>query len=96
MYICLSFFPFFLLKKKNIMQGRIQGGRVPPKIGKNMISDTLIVIYPPLPPYKVLYFTTHTTVRCVQHHVIKFISDLRQVGCFLRVLPPPIKLATVI
>ena len=31
--------------------------------------------------------------RSVQHYVIKFISDLRQVGDFLRVLrfPPPIK-----
>jgi hypothetical protein len=29
----------------------------------------------------------------IQHHVIKFVSDLRQVGGFLRVLqfPPPIK-----
>ena len=33
-----------------------------------------------------------------QHYVIKFVSDLRQVGCFLRVLrfPPPIKLTTKI
>ena len=32
--------------------------------------------------------------RGVQHYVIKFVSDLRQVGGFLRVLrfPPPIKL----
>ena len=30
----------------------------------------------------------------IHHHVIKFVSDLRQVGGFLRVLrfPPPIKL----
>jgi hypothetical protein len=29
--------------------------------------------------------------RGVQHYVIKFVSDLRQVGCFLQVLwfPPP-------
>jgi len=29
--------------------------------------------------------------RCVQHYVIKFVSDLQQVGGFLRVLrfPPP-------
>jgi hypothetical protein len=34
----------------------------------------------------------------VQHYVIKFVSDLRQVGGFLRVLrfPPPIKLAAMI
>jgi hypothetical protein len=32
--------------------------------------------------------------RCVQHYVIKFVSDFRQVGAFLRVVwfPPPIKL----
>jgi hypothetical protein len=34
----------------------------------------------------------------IQHYVIKFVSDLRQVCCFLRVLrfPPPIKLTTTI
>jgi hypothetical protein len=34
----------------------------------------------------------------LQHYVIKFVSDLRQVGGFLRVLrfPPPIKLTTTI
>ena len=36
--------------------------------------------------------------RCVQHYVIKFVSDLRQVGGFLRVLrfPPPINLTATI
>ena len=36
--------------------------------------------------------------RGVQHYVIKFVSDLRQVGCLLRVLrfPPPIKLTAMI
>ena len=36
--------------------------------------------------------------RGVQHYVIKFVSDLRQVGCFLQVLrfPPPIKLTATI
>jgi len=48
-------------------------------------------------------FIVHLTQGCefeyrseqgVQHYVIKFISDLQQVGGFLRVLwfPPPIKL----
>jgi hypothetical protein len=34
----------------------------------------------------------------LQHYVIKFVSDLRQVGGFLRVLrfPPPIKLTATI
>jgi hypothetical protein len=36
--------------------------------------------------------------RGVQHYVIKFVSDLRQIGGFLRVLlfPPPIKLTATI
>jgi hypothetical protein len=36
--------------------------------------------------------------RGVQHYVMKFVSDLRQVGGFLRVLrfPPPIKLTATI
>ena len=34
----------------------------------------------------------------IQHYVIKFVNDLPQVGCFLRVLrsPPPIKLTSTI
>ena len=37
-------------------------------------------------------------VYLIQHHVIKFVIDLRQVGGFLKVLrfPPPIKLTTTI
>jgi len=37
-------------------------------------------------------------VYSIQHYVIKFVSDLRQVGGFLRVhrFPPPIKLITTI
>jgi hypothetical protein len=37
-------------------------------------------------------------VYSIQHYVMKFVSDLRQVGGFLRVLrfPPPIKLTTTI
>jgi hypothetical protein len=36
--------------------------------------------------------------RGVKHYVIKFVSDLRQFGGFLRVLrfPPPIKLTAMI
>ena len=38
--------------------------------------------------------SAHGDVYSIQHYVIKFVSDLRQVGGFLRVLryPPPIKL----
>jgi hypothetical protein len=37
---------------------------------------------------------SHGEVYLIQHYVIKFVSDMRQVGDFLRVLrfPPPIKL----
>ena len=40
----------------------------------------------------------HGEVYSIQHYVIKFVSDLRQVGGFLRVLrfPPPIKLTATI
>ena len=42
--------------------------------------------------------TAHGKVYSIQHHVIKFVSDLRQVNGFLRVtwFPPPIKLTTMI
>ena len=40
----------------------------------------------------------HGDVYSVQHYVIKFVSDLLQVGGFLRVLqfPPPIQLTATI
>jgi len=40
----------------------------------------------------------HSDVYSIQHYVIKFVSDFRQVGGFLRVLwfPPSIKLTTAI
>ena len=39
----------------------------------------------------------YNTIYSIQHYVINFVSDLRQIGGFLRVLPfpPPIKLTTV-
>jgi len=42
--------------------------------------------------------TARDEVYSIQHYVIKFISDLRQVGGFLRVLqfPPTIKLTATI
>jgi hypothetical protein len=41
---------------------------------------------------------THGEVYSIQHYVIRFVSDLRQVGGFLLVLrfPPPIKLTAKI
>ena len=40
----------------------------------------------------------HGEVYSIQHYVIKFVSDLRQVGGFLQVLrfPPPTRLTTTI
>jgi hypothetical protein len=40
----------------------------------------------------------HGEVYSIQHYVIKFVSDLRQLSGFLRVLqfPPPIKLTAMI
>jgi hypothetical protein len=40
----------------------------------------------------------HGEVYLIQHYVIKFVSDLRQAGCFLWVLglPPSIKLTATI
>ena len=40
----------------------------------------------------------HNKVYSIQHYVIKFVSDLRQIGGFHRVLrfPPPIKLTATI
>jgi len=42
--------------------------------------------------------TVHGEVFSIQHYVIKFVSDLRQVSDFLRILcfPPPIKLTAMI
>jgi hypothetical protein len=40
----------------------------------------------------------HSEMYLIQHYVIEFVSDLRQVGVFFRVLrfPPPIKLTATI
>jgi hypothetical protein len=45
-----------------------------------------------------LWVRTHGEVYSIYHYVIKFVSDLRQIGCFLWVLrfPPPIKLTVTI
>ena len=42
--------------------------------------------------------SVHGEVYSIQHYVMKFVSDLRQVDGFLRVLwfPPPIKLTATI
>jgi len=57
---------------------------------------TLSVQSVPITTYVVSSNTVHGKVYSIQHYMIKFVSDLRQVGGFLRVLwfPPPIKLVT--
>jgi len=42
--------------------------------------------------------SAHCVVSSIQHYVIKFVTDLRQIGGFLLKLwfPPPIKLTTTI
>jgi hypothetical protein len=49
-------------------------------------------------PVQSVHITVHGGVYSIQHYMIKFVSDLRQVCGFLRVLlyPPPIKLTTTI
>ena len=48
--------------------------------------------------FKYTFYTVGRLVNCLKHYVIKFISDLRQVGGFLRVLlfPPPMILTATI
>ena len=43
-------------------------------------------------------YPAHGEVYAIEHYVIKFVSDMRQVGCFLWVLrnPLPIKLIATI
>ena len=48
--------------------------------------------------HRLMFVSSNLDQGCVQHYVMKFVSDLRQVGRFLRVLrcPPPIKLTATI
>jgi hypothetical protein len=49
----------------------------------------------PITTNVVSFNPVHGEVYSIQHYVMKFISDLRQVGGFLR-FPPPIKLTATI
>jgi hypothetical protein len=64
--------------------------------GTGKISALLLLVQSVPITTKVLCSNpVHGAVYLMQHYVIKFVSDLRQVVGFLRVLrfPPPIKLA---
>ena len=54
-----------------------------------------IHVYVPITNKAVSSNPVHVEVYSIQHHVIKFVSDLRQVGGFL-LFPPPIKLTATI
>ena len=62
------------------------------------VGFTLPVQSVPITTKVVSLTPVHGEVYSIQHYVIKFVSDLRQVGGFLRVLrfPPPIKLTATI
>ena len=63
-----------------------------------VVRFTLHVISVPITTKSVSSNPAHGEVYSIQHYVIKFVTDLRLVGGFLRVLrfPPPIKLTTTI
>jgi hypothetical protein len=61
------------------------------------VGFTLPVQSVPITTKVVSLTPVHGEVYSIQHYVIKFVSDLRQVGGFLSVLwfPPPIKLTAM-
>ena len=61
-------------------------------------SDRMVVGYTTVTSKVVRSNPVHDEVYLIQHYVIKFVSDLREVGGFLLVLqfPPPIKLTVMI
>jgi hypothetical protein len=69
-----------------------------PRNSEISFTDTRMTSLYPLPLYKEVMFNPSKEqmfgpISVNLHYVIKFVSDLRQVGGFLRVLrfPPPIK-----
>jgi hypothetical protein len=72
---------------------------VKPKLIQGSLSHTFILLCGmPITTRVVGLNPVHGDVYCIQHYVIKFISDLRHVGDFLLVLrfTPPIKLTATI
>ena len=63
-----------------------------------VVGLQLLVQSVPITAKVVSWNPVHGEVYSIQHCVIKFVSDLRQVSDFLRVLrcPPPIKLTAMI
>jgi hypothetical protein len=65
---------------------------------QHVIHSTIHVQSVPINTKVVSSNLAHSEVHLIQHYVIKFVSDLQQVGGFLWVLwfPPPIKLTVTI
>ena len=63
-----------------------------------VIAWWLDLLLPMQSVYITIKVASSNPVQAMQHCVIKFVSDLRQVGGFLRELrfPPPIKLTATI
>ena len=64
----------------------------------HVVGFKLPVLSVPITTKVVSLNSVHGEVYSIQHYVIKFVSDLWQVGGFFQVLrfPPPIKLTTMI
>ena len=60
-----------------------------PRSGKTQLDLQLHVQSVPITTKVVSSNPVHSEVFSIQHYVIKFVSDLRQVGGFLRVLRFP-------
>jgi len=69
------------------------------QLGLSVVIILYLDLQLPVQPTKVVSSNhAHDEVYSIQHYVIKFVSDWRQVGGFLRVLqfPPPIQLTATI
>jgi hypothetical protein len=69
-------------------------------LNENKRDRRMVVVFTAIPvqsvsitPKDMSSNPVHDKVYSIQQYVIKFVSDLRQVGAFLR-FPPPIKLTT--
>jgi hypothetical protein len=74
----------------------VYGNFVPTNLTPGVIIP--VTLAPPPLPNNLYTYQIMVRLYSIQHFVIKFVSDLRQVGGFLRVLmfPPAIKLISTI
>ena len=89
----LTFFVCFLHKKQHECLYNLQGRRGRDRMVVGFTTTYAISAY----HHWCCEFESRSGLG-VQHYMMKFVSDLRQVGGFLRLLwfPPPIKLTTMI